>query len=341
MKSRKCKRADNYCHCHCHIEGVTLSSIIRLCVVFTENPNKPFKPSDFKDKEGWKYDTVRKQLRRLTDYGIIGQLSDGSYQLKNRIKAYDFLKKDCDTSRYPSMTPPYRIRTKSHAISIAKVDLSGDALEWMLKMNMLTKPGPDDPARNVGFREGVAKTFNIRISLNTGSAVIYPKKKGWEKEYARIFSWDKDIASRFEGVSENMEFAVNYEDLKKINPLFENVPFEDIKGLVLEHNGMKITCCASQFEKDGELCIRSESLDDTMNVIDEVTYNLRGAMDRIAYDKRILSELQSLKRFMGDLPGAIAQAIQEAVKGGVVEGFNELNEQAKANQKPDDKIDVR
>jgi len=305
-----------------------VSDINRLCAIFCNNPYKSYKPRDFKAKEQWNYNSVKKQLRRLTEYGIIKCLSHGEYILADRDRALMFLEPNSDKNRWASqIIPPHRIRAKAHNLSVGIIDMSGEPLEWMLKFNMLTKPGKDY-AQNVGLRDGQAKKFNIRISLRNGNALIYPRKKGWESELLNMFSWCGDFIKRFDDINENMEIAINYEDVQRLDPSLANIPFEAVQGIELYHNGQHIQLCRSQF-KEGEFCIRSGSIDETMSLAEKVTKDLSQAMKEVSFEKRMKGDIEAIKQSLDELPRVIAltisPSIKDAVKEGIIEGFNELS----------------
>lgn len=321
-----------------------MSNIMRLCAKFYNNPSKSYFPKDFKDREGWNYNSIKKQLRRLLKEGIITQLPDGKYILSDSDKAYYFLENRGDKDRWASkIYPPHHIRAKAHNLSKGIIDMSGEPLEWMLRWNMLTKPKPDDPAQNVGLRDEQAKKFNMRISLRNGKAIVYPKSKGWESELLTIFSWCGDFIQRLENINENMEIAINFVDLQRIRPDLKDIPFEAIQGIEIFHDGMHIQLCRSQFP-EGEICIRSNSIEETMSLADKITYgnrNLAQAMKETALEKRIHSDLQLIKGSLTTLPSilgkvvgeAVKEAVRDGIRDGIRDGFNEATP-----TKPDSKI---
>ena len=314
-----------------------MSGIKQLCAKFYNNPIKSFEPREFRHKSEWNYSSVKKQLTRLEKEGIIKRLSHGKYILANQQKALDFIESKSDSFRSPSLTPPNKMRLKAHDISIGEIDLSGEPLEWLLKLNMLTKPNPRDPARNVGLRKGQTKKFNMRISLRTGKAKVYPKSPGWDKELLGIFSWCGDFINRLVNIEPNIGIAINYDDLKRINSNLARIPFEDVKGMILEHNGMKIQLCASQF-KEGEICIHTNDVKATMSLTDKVTHDLSRAIKETAFEKAVYKRLEGIEQSLKELPFSLATLISGAVQEGIEKGFEKAFNNVP--QKPDDKIDV-
>lgn len=320
-----------------------MSSIVGLCRIFLKNSNKSYVPSDFKDKDFWNYNSVKVHFKRLKEYGIIKQLPSKRYMLKDEDKAILFITTKSYNLRQGSKTPPpHRIRAKAHNLYIGTIDLSGDPIDWLIKMNMLTKPSPGDPAKNVILREGIAKKFNMRISLSTYKAVIYPKTKGWDTEFLGIFDWCKDFINRLGNITENMEIAVNYEDLMKINPNLRDIPFEEVKGLILESDGMKIQLCRSQFP-EGEICLHSNTIEETISLADKITYgnrNLSQALHETSLENSIKKDLEAIKQAIDDLPRVIALTISPPIKDAVKEGIKEAYKDLSPPQRPDHKIDV-
>lgn len=307
-----------------------MSTIQRLCIIFYNNPNKSYIPSDFKGKRDWNYNSVKKQCKRLQKYGLIRQLSSKRYILADPDKAYEFIENCGDTFSSPSKIHlPHRVRAKAHNLSIGTIDLSGEPIKWMLKMNMLTKPKPNDPAQNVGLRPGIAKKFNMRASLiNPAKTYIYPKIKGWENEFLNIFSWCNDFINRFKDISENMEIAINYKDLQKLNDNFKDIPFEEVKGLILEHNGLRIQLCSSQFE-EGEACILTESIEETCSLADKITYgnrDLAQAIKETSLEKGIITAVRGLREDIDRLPFNIGQIVSHSTREAVKGSFEDIGD---------------
>lgn len=323
-------------------KGATMvETINELCGLFIRNPKKKFKPSKIAERYNINQCTVRSWFYRLKTREIIKSLGHGEYILLNREKGISFNKNRCKTRWASPMHPPHRIRAKAHNLSIGTIDLCGEPLEWLIKLNMLTKPNEGDPAQNVGLRDGIAERFNMRISLCSGKALVYPIKNGWESEFLNMFSWCDDFVNRLTDINENMEIAINYQDLQRLNPELADIPFEDVKGLILEHNGMHIQLCASQF-KEGEICIRSDSVEETANLSYKLVYgkrNLAEALKETTFEKSIHKQLGTIQEALDRLPfnlaSVISGAVQEGVEKGIKNAFNEI-----APTKPDEGIDV-
>lgn len=323
-----------------------MSSIRQLCSIFYNNPKKSYLPRDFKTIEGFNQNSTRGQLRRLLEYRIIRQKLNGKYILDDSDKALTFINASCYTFRSTPYVPPSRIRGKSHNISIGHVDMSGEPLEWMLKMNMLSPPSSKDRALQSTLRPGVAEKFNMTIPRQEPSkARIYPKAAGWEVEFLDMFSWCEDFIKRLpaKALRENVEIAINYEDLQEIRPDLADIPFEDIKGVLLNHKGMNIQLCASQFT-EGEICIRADTIEETMSLVDKIAYgnrDLSQAMKETAFEKRVFTEIGHLGERIDKLSLTLVQtlsdSIEKAVKNGIRGGFEESMQKT---AKPDDKIDV-
>lgn len=324
------------------MESVTLALITQVCSKFYTNPSKSYSTKDFKTIDNYNYGSVKVQLKRLVKYGIIKQLLNKRYQLRDQKKALALMNKKGNTFRSPSLTPPHRIRAKTHNLSIGSIDMSGEPLEWLIKLNMLTKPKPGDRAKNVGLRPGQAKHFNMRLSLKTGKAYIYPKSQGWDAELQNMFYWSRDFINRMKGAKENPEIAINYEDLQRSNPYLANIPFEDVKGLLIEHKGMRLQLCASQF-KEGEICILSDSIEETASLTEKIVYgqkDLAPALRETAFEKTINNRLGGIEKVLGELPFSLATLISGAVQQGIEAGFKNAFEN-QPGPKPGDDINIR
>ena len=313
-------------------KGVTVSAINRLCAIFLNNPEKTYVPKDFKQKESWNYSSVKKQLRRLLNYGIIKQLTNGKYILDNREKGIEFLEQNSDTLS-PTTEPSRHIRTKKHEKKSFGFDLSGEPLEWLKKLNMVTKPGNDN-AQNVTLRQEIAKKFNLVISLCTGNASLYILHNGWDEEFCQIFPWGKEVLKQKNIINE-LGVAINYNDLKSIHP--EYPPIDELDEFELISDGLTVRFCKSQFPEH-EVCVHGE-VNKVVSSSKEFIEGIKGVMDKINLESQINKKLTALDTKLDiminnltSLPDAIAKSISKAMEG----NYNYLKP-----DKPDERIDVR